>query len=391
MVRAIIMVIDSMGIGAMPDCREFNDIPECNTLKHVCEFNKGLNVPNLEKMGLGNIQNFVGIKKVDNPIATYATLVEKSKGKDTTTGHWEIAGITLNRPFATFPNGFPKELIDKFIQETNCGGVLANCPASGTAIIEKLNDEHQQTKFPIVYTSADSVFQIAVDTDLIPLETLYNWCEIARKILTDNDYYVSRVIARPYKIINEKPTRISKDRRDYSIEPIAPTVLNEIKNNGGKVIGIGKIEDIFSKSGITHAIHTGSNKEGLELTLKAIKNELPLEEIAYIKGQKYNNQEIIFTNLVDTDMLYGHRNDPAGYGKAIEEIDSYIAPIINAMNHDDLLIITADHGCDPTVEGTDHTREKVPMLLFAKSLESQGNLGEMEGFDTIANYIREWI
>lgn len=391
MVRAIIIVIDSMGIGAMPDCREFNDIPECNTLKHVCEFNKGLNVPNLEKMGLGNIQNFVGIKKVDNPIATYATLVEKSKGKDTTTGHWEIAGITLNRPFATFPNGFPKELIDKFIQETNCGGVLANCPASGTAIIEKLNDEHQQTKFPIVYTSADSVFQIAVDTDLIPLETLYNWCEIARKILTDNDYYVSRVIARPYKIINEKPTRISKDRRDYSIEPIAPTVLNEIKNNGGKVIGIGKIEDIFSKSGITHAIHTGSNKEGLELTLKAIKNELPLEEIAYIKGQKYNNQEIIFTNLVDTDMLYGHRNDPAGYGKAIEEIDSYIAPIINAMNHDDLLIITADHGCDPTVEGTDHTREKVPMLLFAKSLESQGNLGEMEGFDTIANYIREWI
>ena len=391
MKRAIVIVIDSMGIGAMDDCREFNDAPECNTLKNVCDFNGGLNVPNLSKMGLANIQDFKGIAKCQNPIAKYGTMLEKSKGKDTTTGHWEIAGITLNRPFATFPNGFPKELIDKFIQETNCGGVLANCPASGTAIIEKLNDEHQQTKFPIVYTSADSVFQIAVDTDLIPLETLYNWCEIARKILTDNDYYVSRVIARPYKIINEKPTRISKDRRDYSIEPIAPTVLNEIKNNGGKVIGIGKIEDIFSKSGITHAIHTGSNKEGLELTLKAIKNELPLEEIAYIKGQKYNNQEIIFTNLVDTDMLYGHRNDPAGYGKAIEEIDSYIAPIINAMNHDDLLIITADHGCDPTVEGTDHTREKVPMLLFAKSLESQGNLGEMEGFDTIANYIREWI
>lgn len=391
MARAIIMVIDSMGIGAMEDCREFNDIPECNTLKHVCEFNKGLNVPNLEKMGLGNIQDFEGIEKVSNPTSTYATLVEKSKGKDTTTGHWEIAGITLDRPFATFPNGFPQELIDKFIQQTNCGGVLANCPASGTAIIEKLNDEHHQTKFPIVYTSADSVFQIAVDTDLIPLQTLYKWCEIARKILTEDNYYVSRVIARPYKIINGKPTRISKDRRDYSIEPVAPTVLNEIKNNGGKVIGIGKIEDIFSKSGITHAIHTGSNKEGLELTLKAIKNELPLDEIAYIKEQKYNNQEIIFTNLVDTDMLYGHRNNPAGYGKAIEEIDTYIEPIINAMKEDDLLIITADHGCDPTVEGTDHTREKVPFLMYSKTLPSNGNLGEIKGFDTIANYIREWI
>lgn len=390
-VRAIIMVIDSMGIGAMPDCRDFGDLPECNTLKHVCEFNNGLNVPNLEKMGLGNIQDFMGIKKIENPIATYATLVEKSKGKDTTTGHWEIAGITLDRPFATFPQGFPPELIDKFIKETNCGGVLANCPASGTAIIEKLNDEHQTTKFPIVYTSADSVFQIAVDTDLIPLETLYKWCEIARKILTDDDYYVSRVIARPYKIIDGKPTRISKDRRDYSIEPVAPTLLNEVKNNGGKVIGIGKIEDIFSKSGITHAIHTGSNKEGLELTLKAIKGELALEDIAYIKNKEYNNIEIIFTNLVDTDMLYGHRNDPKGYGQAIEEIDTYIKPIIEAMTDDDLLIITADHGCDPTTPGTDHTREKVPFLMYSKVLPSNGNLGEVEGFDIITSFIKDWI
>lgn len=389
--RAIIMVIDSMGIGAMPDCKDFGDVPECNTLKHVCKFNKGLNVPNLEKMGLGNIQDFEGIKKVENPIATYATLVEKSKGKDTTTGHWEIAGITLDRPFATFPEGFPAELIDKFIKETNCGGVLANCPASGTAIIEKLNDEHHATKFPIVYTSADSVFQIAVDTDLIPLETLYKWCEIARKILTEDDYYVSRVIARPYKIIDGKPTRISKDRRDYSIEPIAPTLLNEVKDNGGKVIGIGKIEDIFSKSGITHAIHTGSNKEGLELTLKAVRNELPLEEIAYIKEQAYNNTEIIFTNLVDTDMLYGHRNDPKGYGQAIEEIDTYLKPIMDAMTDDDLLIITADHGCDPTVDGTDHTREKVPFLMYSKVLPSNGNLGEIEGFDSIASFIKDWI
>ncbi len=391
MVRPIIMVIDSMGIGAMPDCKDFGDTPDCNTLKHVCEFNHGLNVPNLEKMGLGNIQEFEGIKEVENPIATYATLVEKSKGKDTTTGHWEIAGITLDRAFATFPNGFPKELIDKFVEQTNCGGVLANKPASGTVIIEELNDEHHKTKFPIVYTSADSVFQIAVDIDIIPLETLYEWCKIARKILTDDEYYVSRVIARPYRIIDGKPTRISKDRRDFSIAPIKPTLLNEIKDNGGKVVAIGKIEDIFSKSGITHAIHTGSNKEGLELTLKAVRNELPLEDIAYEKGKSYNNVEMIFTNLVDTDMLYGHRNDAKGYGKAIEEIDTYLGPIMDSMDEYDLLIVTADHGCDPTVSGTDHTREKVPFLMYSKSLPSNGNLGEVEGFDTIASFIKDWI
>ena len=391
MSRAIIMVIDSMGIGAMPDCRDFGDIPECNTLKHVCEFNNGLSVPNLEKMGLGNIQDFMGIKKEDNPIATYATLVEKSKGKDTTTGHWEMTGIVLDRPFATFPNGFPPEIIDKFVSETNCGGVLANRPASGTAIIAELNDEHHATKFPIVYTSADSVFQIAVDTDLIPLETLYEWCRIARKILTDGNYYVSRVIARPYKIIDGKPTRISKDRRDYSIEPVAPTVLNEIKDNGGKVVGIGKIEDIFSKYGITHTIHTGSNKEGLELTLKAVKRELQLEDIAYEKDKNYNDKELIFTNLVDTDMLYGHRNDAKGYGNAIEEIDTYLKPIMDAMSDDDLLFVTADHGCDPTVEGTDHTREKVPVLIYSKSLPSKGNLGEIVGFDMIAQQVKNWL
>ncbi len=388
--RAIIMVIDSMGIGAMPDCRDFGDIPECNTLKHVCEFNKGLNVPNLEKLGLGLLGDFEGIKKVSNPEATVATLVEKSKGKDTTTGHWEIAGLVSEKPFATYPDGFPDELIDKFIKETNCGGILANRPASGTAIIAELNDEHHATKFPIVYTSADSVFQIAVDTDLIPLETLYKWCETARKLLDEGDYNTARVIARPYKIIDGKPTRISQDRRDFSMAP-KHTLLNRIKDGGGKVIGIGKIEDIFAKSGITHAIHTGSNKEGLELTLKAIKGELPLEDIAYVKDKEYNNQEIIFTNLVDTDMLYGHRNDPKGYGMAIEEIDTYLKPIMDSMKDSDLLIITADHGCDPTVEGTDHTREKVPFLMYSKTLPSNDNLGEIEGFDTIASFIRDWI
>ena len=390
MKRAIVMVIDSMGTGAMPDCKEFNDTPQCNTLKHVCEFNNGLNVPNMEKMGLGNIQDYKGIKKVENPTAQYGIMEEKSKGKDTTTGHWEMAGLISNKPFATFPNGFPDKLIEKFIKETKCGGILANIPASGTAIIAELNDEHHKTKFPIVYTSADSVFQIAVDTDIIPLETLYEWCKTARRILDEDDWNVSRVIARPYKVIDGKPTRISKDRRDYSMVP-SHTVLNEIKDKGGKVIAIGKIEDIFCKSGITHAIHTGSNKEGLELTLKAVKNNLDLDSIAYPSNVKtFNDKTFIFTNLVDTDMLYGHRNDAKGYGKAIEEIDTYVDDIVNAMNEDDLLIITADHGCDPTVEGTDHTREYVPILVYNKTIKGE-NLGMIKGFDYIADRIKKWL
>lgn len=389
--RAIIIVIDSMGIGALPDCAEFNDVPECNTLRNVCAFNKGLDLPALEALGLGNIQDFEGIEKTSTPIGQYGTLQEKSKGKDTTTGHWEIAGLVSEKAFATFPNGFPQELLDKFIAETNCGGILANCPASGTAIIENLNDEHHKTKYPIVYTSADSVFQIALDTDLIPLETLYKWCEIARKILDDGNYNVARVIARPYKIIDGKPTRISKDRRDYSMAPPKKTILDKVKDAGAKVIGIGKIEDIFSKAGITHAIHTGSNREGLELTIKALKNELPLAEMKYPEVNiADDSREIIFTNLVDTDMLFGHRNDPEGYGKAIEEIDTYLEEILPLINEDDLLIITADHGCDPTVEGTDHTREYVPVIYYSRGIEPK-DLGLTLGFDSIANRINEWL
>lgn len=389
--RAIIVVIDSMGIGALPDCAEFGDVPECNTLRNVCAFNKGLDVPVMEALGLGNIQEFKGIEKTSTPIGQYGTLQEKSKGKDTTTGHWEIAGLVSEKAFATFPNGFPQELLDKFIAETNCGGILANCPASGTAIIEKLNDEHHQTKYPIVYTSADSVFQIALDTDMIPLETLYNWCEIARKLLDEGNYNVARVIARPYKIIDGKPTRISKDRRDYSMAPPKKTVLDKVKDSGAKVIGIGKIEDIFSKAGITHAIHTGSNKEGLELTIKALKDELPLTEMKYPEVNITDeSREIIFTNLVDTDMLFGHRNDAEGYGKAIEEIDTYLDEILPLINEDDLLIITADHGCDPTVEGTDHTREYVPVLYYSKGIEAK-DLGLIHGFDSIAQRVDNWL
>ncbi len=389
--RAIIIVIDSMGCGAMPDHAEFGDSEKCNTLRNVCEFNKGLDVPVMEALGLGNIQEFKGITPTKTPVGQYGTLQEKSKGKDTTTGHWEIAGLVSEKPFATFPNGFPKELIDKFIKETNCGGILANIPASGTAIIEQLNNEHHKTKFPIVYTSADSVYQIAVDTDMIPIETLYEWCKIARRLLDEGNYNVARVIARPYKIIDGKPTRISKDRRDYSMEPPKDTVLDKVKKAGAKVIGVGKIEDIFSKKGITHAIHTGSNKEGLELTIKAIDGTLPLDEIKY-EGVNItdNEREIIFTNLVDTDMLYGHRNNAEGYGKAIEEVDDYLEQILPLIGEDDLLIITADHGCDPTVEGTDHTREYVPVLYYSKGIEPK-DLGLTLGFDSIAQRVSDWL
>ena len=391
MKRAIIMVIDSMGTGAMPDCEEFGDIKECNTLRNVCAFNKGLDVPSLELLGLGNIQDFEGINKIATPIGQYGTLQEKSKGKDTTTGHWEIAGLISEKPFATFPQGFPKELVDKFIEETGCKGILANIPASGTAIIEQLNDEHHKTGFPIVYTSADSVFQIALDTDMIPLETLYKWCEIARKILDEGKYNVARVIARPYKIIDGKPTRISKDRRDYSMAPFGKTVLDKVKDAGAKVIGIGKIEDIFEKAGITHAIHTGSNKEGLELTIKAIDGSLDLDKIKYpTTNITDNDREIIFTNLVDTDMLFGHRNNAEGYGKAIEEIDEYLEKILPLIGEDDLLIITADHGCDPTVPGTDHTREQVPVLYYSRGIEPK-DLGVTKGFDSIAKRVSDWL
>ena len=383
--RAIIIVIDSMGIGAMPDCEEFGDTKECNTLRNVCAFNNGLDVPVLEAMGLGNIQDFKGIKKTATPIAQYGTLQEKSKGKDTTTGHWEIAGLVSEKPFSTFPNGFPKELVDKFIQETGCKGILANIPASGTAIIEKLNDEHHSTGYPIVYTSADSVFQIAVDTDMIALETLYEW------LLDEGNYNTARVIARPYKVIDGKPTRISKDRRDYSMEPPEDTVLDKVKKAGAKVIGIGKIEDIFSKAGITHAIHTGSNKEGLELTIKALDGSLDLEKIKY-EGVNITDadREIIFTNLVDTDMLFGHRNNAKGYGEAIEEIDDYLEKILPLIGENDLLIITADHGCDPTVPGTDHTREQVPVLYYSKNIEPK-DLGITLGFDSISKRVSDWL
>ncbi len=370
--RAIIVVIDSMGIGAMPDSLDFGDDSTVNTLCNLAKASGGLNVPNFEKMGLGNIKDIEGVKKTNSPIAEYGIMKAKSKGKDTTTGHWEIAGLVLDNPFKTYIN-FPDELIEKFIQKTNCGGILGNLPASGTKIIEELNDKHHKTKFPIIYTSADSVFQIAVDIDIIPIETLYEWCKIARELL-DDGYGISRVIARPYKIIDGKPTRIGSLRHDYSVAPPKDTLLDEIVKNNGKVYAIGKIKDIFTGKGISESKPTGGNTEGLIATLDAIQNK--------------KDFSLIFTNLVDTDMLYGHRRDYSGYKKAIEEVDSYLPKFIQNMNEDDLLIITADHGCDPTYKGSDHTREMVPVIIYG---ENKGDIGTKESFTYVSDRIKQWL
>ena len=370
--RAIIVVIDSMGIGAMPDSLDFGDDSTVNTLCNLAKASGGLNVPNFEKMGLGNIKDIEGVKKTNSPIAEYGIMKAKSKGKDTTTGHWEIAGLVLDNPFKTYIN-FPDELIEKFIQKTNCGGILGNLPASGTKIIEELNEEHHKTKFPIIYTSADSVFQIAVDIDIIPIETLYEWCKIARELL-DDGYGISRVIARPYKIIDGKPTRIGSLRHDYSVAPPKDTLLDEIVKNNGKVYAIGKIKDIFTGKGISESKPTGGNTEGLIATLDAIQNK--------------KDFSLIFTNLVDTDMLYGHRRDYSGYKKAIEEVDSYLPKFIQNMNEDDLLIITADHGCDPTYKGSDHTREMVPVIIYG---ENKGDIGTKESFTYVSERIKQWL
>lgn len=388
MKRAIILIIDACGCGALPDAEEYGDELKCNTLGNVSRAVGGLHLPNLQKMGIGNIIEILNTEPVKNPIASYGKMLELSKGKDTTIGHWEIAGLVLDTPFRTYPSGFPDDLINLFLKKISCEKVLGNKPASGTQIIDELGEEHQKTGQPIVYTSADSVFQIACHTETIPLETLYKWCLKAREILI-GEHNVSRVIARPFNGVLGNYKRVSEARRDFSVIPPGPTLLNRVQEQGGNVIAIGKIEDIFVKSGVTHAIHTGSNKEGLELTISAIKKQLKLDKIAYTNP--INPQtELIFTNLVDTDMLYGHRNDFVGYAKALKEIDGYIPNIIENMQEEDLLFISADHGCDPTVKGTDHTREYVPVIVYNKNITAK-NLGIRKSFADIGATAANWF
>jgi len=370
MKRVIWIVLDSVGIGEMPDAMEYGD-RDVNTLAHVYKHCNGLNIDHMIELGLGNIDGITFLPKSKGPKGSFARLAEKSKGKDTTTGHWEMVGIYTEVPFPTYPNGFPKEIMEAF--ENKIGTrTIGNCAASGTAIIEELGVEHMKTGYPIVYTSADSVFQIAANEDIIPLTKLYEMCEIARNMLV-GEHEVARVIARPFTGKEQSFTR-TPNRRDFAVTPTAPNLLTYCKDANIPVIAIGKIEDIFAKQGITQAIHTKSNLEGIQVTIDSMNQ--------YDEG-------IIFTNLVDFDMKWGHRNDPEGYGKGLEEFDSKLPEIIKAMTSEDILFITADHGCDPTTKGTDHTREYVPLMIYGKCIKTANNLGTRSSFADIGQTICE--
>lgn len=390
--RAIVLVIDGCGIGAAPDAAEFGDLTTCNTLANTARETGGLNLPNMAKLGLGNITSISGVPKVDKSLGFYGKLQESSNGKDTQTGHWEMMGVISPTAFPMYPDGFPPDVIQRFIDETGCKNILCNKPASGTVILEQLGEEHQRTGYPIVYTSGDSVFQIAVNVDTTPLPTLYKWCEIARKIL-QGKHRVGRVIARPFAGTPGNYRRLSGDRRDYAVPPPQATLMDGLTAKGMGVFGIGKIEDIFTGQGLTHAKHTGSNKEGLELTLQAIQNQVNYAPLSITK-EKPESVQFIFTNLVDTDSLFGHRRDVKGYAAALTEIDEWLGKILSSMRDDDLLIISSDHGNDPTQRGTDHTREFVPLLAYSPKLSAEVSCldaGIRNGFTDIAASIAGWL
>ncbi|MBS2010427.1 MAG: phosphopentomutase [Cyanobacteria bacterium SZAS TMP-1] len=387
------MVIDGCGIGAAPDFAEYGDLANCNTLANTAREVGGLALPNMARLGLGNISDIKGVPASQKAEGFFGRLQEESHGKDTQTGHWEMMGIVSETAFPLYPNGFPQDVIDRFIAETGCKGILCNKPASGTQILDELGEEHQKTGLPIVYTSGDSVFQIACHVDTVPLATLYKWCEIARKIL-DGPHRVGRVIARPFDGQPSSYKRRSADRHDYAVPPPRDTFLDYALNSGLGVFGVGKIEDIFVGHGLSHAKHTGTNAEGLELTLKALEGDLDMKSIEIAKA-KQDRLGLIFTNLVDTDSLYGHRRDVKGYGQALVEIDQWLGRIMKAMRPDDLLIISSDHGNDPTAPGTDHTREYVPLLAYSPALAtlpgSAFDIGTRPGFADIAGSLSNWL
>lgn len=368
--RVIVMVLDSVGIGYLPDADKYGD-KGADTLGNIAKAVGGLNLPHLKELGLGNIHEIQGVEPVNSPLACYGKLGEKSCGKDTTTGHWELMGISSCKPFPVYPNGFPKEILEEF--ERAIGKkTLGNKPASGTEIIKDMGEEHVKSGCPIVYTSADSVFQIAAHEVVTPVEELYKMCQAARGILK-GDHAVARVIARPFIGKPGSYTRTDR-RRDFSLPPFKKTLLDYLKEKGLAVHAIGKIEDIFTGQGVTQAIHTHNNIDGLEQTLKLIKK---------------NSSGVIFTNLVDFDMLFGHRNDVQGYSNALTETDKFLPKVLKAMNKDDLLIITADHGCDPTHPGTDHTREYVPLLVYGQDIKAGVNLGTRGSFADVAATIKD--
>lgn len=373
MKRAILVVLDSVGVGELKDAKIYGD-EGSHTLDNVYKSCKGLEINELERLGIGNIEGVNGPKKCDKAIGAFGRCEEASKGKDTVTGHWEISGVILEEPLNTYPQGFSDDIINEFKKRANVEGILGNIVASGTQIIEDLGEEHVKTGYPIIYTSADSVFQIAAHEDVIPVEKLYEMCEIARNMLVDK-WAVGRVIARPF--IGEAPNfKRTSNRRDYALDPFNKTMLEYLKDANYEVAAVGKIEDIYNKKGITSAVHTKSNMDGVDKTLE------------YMDTVK---EGLIFTNLVDFDMLYGHRNDPAGYGKALEDFDNRLQEIYSKMAEDDILIITADHGCDPTTSSTDHSREHIPVLVYGKNVKAGVNIGTRETFADIGKTILDFF
>ena len=370
MKRVFLIVLDSFGIGEAPDAAEFSDVG-ANTLKSLAATGK-LNIPTLISMGLGNIDGVDSVDSTDNPLATVARVREKSRGKDTTTGHWEIAGIVSENPMPTYPNGFPDEVMSAF--EAAVGrGTLCNLPYSGTDVIRDFGEEHLKTGKLIVYTSADSVFQIAAHESLVPPSELYVICRTARELL-QGKHGVGRVIARPFTGEAGSFKR-TENRRDFSLVPPKKTVLDNIKDSGLDVIGVGKIGDIFAMAGITETYPTHSNREGMEKTSE-------------LQNKDFNG--LCFVNLVDFDMLYGHRQDASGYAEALNEFDVWLSEFIKNLRDDDALIITADHGCDPSDKSTDHTREYVPFIIFGKQI-TPANLGTLNGFSNIGNKAYELL
>lgn len=344
--RVVVLVADGFGVGEAPDAAKYGD-SGANTLGNLASALGGIKLPNLEKLGIGNLGKFRGIAPSQAPLGVVSRLCEKSEGKDTTTGHWELAGLVTREPFATYPDGFPKEMVDAFVREAGVAGVLGNKAASGTVIIDELGEEHLRTGFPILYTSADSVFQIAANEETFGLERLYKVCEAARRVTLP--YRIGRVIARPFVGRDRATFKRTQNRRDYAISP-GPNCLDILQKRGVEVISVGKIDDIFDHRGISRGNHTGNNRDSLEATLD------------FFQGAK--DRAFIFVNLVDFDMLYGHRRDPKGYGQALVELDAWMPELMKRMTSDDCVILTADHGCDPTYRGTDHTREFVPMIAY---------------------------
>jgi phosphopentomutase len=369
--RVFLIVMDSVGIGAAPDAEKYND-QGADTLGHIAEHRGGLHMPNMAKLGLSNIREIKGIPKAEKPLAYYTKMQEASAGKDTMTGHWEIMGLRIDKPFRVFPNGFPKELIGELEKRTG-RKVIGNKPASGTAIIEELGKEHMETGAIIVYTSADSVLQIAAHEEIVPLEELYHICKIARELTLDEKYMVGRVIARPF-IGTPGNFQRTANRHDYALKPFGRTVMNELKDAGYEVIAIGKISDIYDNEGVTKSLRTKSNMDGMDKLEDTLKMDFT---------------GLSFVNLVDFDAMYGHRRDPKGYGDALEEFDARLSDVLPLLKNDDLLIITADHGNDPVHHGTDHTREYVPLIVYSPSMSGGKALPLRETFADVGATIAD--